>query len=129
MAPRKGSHMSMTGRLQDLSLASLGAEDAPGTAAGRRHFPFRWPDLKRFAIAYAVLTVVFVAIGAAIVHVLGDGPLGELDLNAADWFADQRSQGVSHLSQIGAALADAYTLIPAIAIASVLFLVLFKRWN
>jgi undecaprenyl-diphosphatase len=36
---------------------------------------------------------------------------------------------VNHLAQIGAGLADAYTLIPAIFVASVLFLVLFKRWN
>ena len=108
---------------------SIGAPDAPGTGAGWRHFPFRWPDLKRFAAVYAVLTVIFVAIGAAIVHVLGDGPLGELDLNVADWFADQRSHTVNDLAQIGAGLADAFTLTPAIAIVCVLFLVLFRRWN
>jgi undecaprenyl-diphosphatase len=85
--------------------------------------------LKRFAVAYAVLTVILVAIGAAIVHVLGDGPFGELDLNVAEWFADQRSHTVNHLAQIGAGLADAYTLIPAIFLASVLFVVLFRRWN
>jgi undecaprenyl-diphosphatase len=107
----------------------LGAPDAPGTEAGWRHFPFRWPDLKRFLAVYAVLTVILVALGAAIVHVLGDGPLGELDLNVADWFADQRSHTVNHLAQIGAGLADAYTLIPAIFVASVLFVVLFRRWN
>jgi undecaprenyl-diphosphatase len=108
---------------------SLGAPDAPGTASGWRHFPWRFPDLKRFAAVYAVLTVILVAIGAAIVHVLGDGPLGELDLNAADWFADQRSHTVNHLAQIGAGLADAYTLIPAFAIASVILVMVFKRWN
>jgi undecaprenyl-diphosphatase len=107
----------------------LGAPNAPGTAAGWKHFPFRWPDLKRFAVVYAVLTVIFVAIGAAIVHVLGDGPLGELDLNVADWFADQRTHTVNDLAQIGAALADAFTLTPAIAVACVLFVVLFRRWN
>jgi undecaprenyl-diphosphatase len=107
----------------------LGAPDAPGTEAGWRHFPLRWPDLKRFAAVYAVLTVILVAIGAAIVHVLGDGPFGELDLDIADWFADQRTHTVNHLAQIGAGLADAYTLIPAIFIASVLFVVLFRRWN
>jgi undecaprenyl-diphosphatase len=80
-------------------------------------------------LVYAVLTVIFVAIGAAIVHVLGDGPFGELDLNVADWFADQRSHTVNHLAQIGAGVADAYTLIPAIFVASVLFVVLFRRWN
>jgi undecaprenyl-diphosphatase len=85
--------------------------------------------VKRFAAAYAVLTAIFVAIGAAIVHVLGDGPLGELDLNVADWFADQRSHLVNDLAQIGSGLADAYTLTPAIVIVSVLFVVLFKRWN
>jgi len=121
--------MSMTGRIHDHALVTLGAPDAPGTAAGRRHFPFRWPDLKRFAIFYAVLTVIAVAIGAAIVHVLGDGPFGEMDLNVADWFADQRTHTVNHLAQIGAGLADAYTIIPAIFVASIVFLVLFKRWN
>ena len=84
------------------AFSALGAPDAPATAAGRRHLPFRWPDLKRFAAVYAVLTVIAVAIGAAIVHVLGDGPFGELDLNTADWFADQRTHTVNHLAQIGA---------------------------
>jgi undecaprenyl-diphosphatase len=111
------------------NVMSLGAADAPGSASGWRHFPWRFADLRRFAAVYAVLTVIFVAIGAAIVHVLGDGPLGEADLNVANWFADQRTHTVNHLAQIGAALADAYTLIPAFAIASVLFVVLFKRWN
>jgi membrane-associated phospholipid phosphatase len=121
--------MSTSGPHQARTIASLGDRNAPGTAAGWRHFPFRWPDLKRFAIAYVVLTVIAVAIGAAIVHVLGDGPFGELDLNVAEWFADQRSHSVNHLAQIGAGLADAYTLIPAIFVASVLFVVLFRRWN
>jgi len=73
--------------------------------------------------------VIAVAVGALIVHVLADGWLGARDLSVARWFADQRSHTVNHLAQIGAALADAYTLIPVIAIASVLFVVLFKRWN
>jgi membrane-associated phospholipid phosphatase len=113
----------------DAQTVPFGAPNAPGSSSGWRHFPWRFDDLKRFAAVYAVLTVILVAIGAAIVHVLGDGPLGELDLNTADWFADQRSHTVNHLAQIGAGVADAYTLIPAIAIASVLFLVIFKRWN
>jgi undecaprenyl-diphosphatase len=107
----------------------LGASDAPGTESGWRHFPWRLDDLKRFAAVYAVLTVILVAIGALIVHVLGDGPLGELDLNVADWFADQRSHTVNHLAQIGAGVADAYTLIPAFVIVSVLLVLVFKRWN
>src|SRR5262245_27006685 len=114
---------------QHAHVMSLGATDAPGTVSGWRHVPWRFADLKRFAAVYAVLTVIFVAIGAAIVHVLGDGPLGELDLNVANWFADQRSHTVNHLAQIGAGLADAYTLVPAFTVASVVFVVLFKRWN
>jgi len=108
---------------------SLGAADAPGSVSGWRHFPWRFSDLKRFVAVYAVLTVILVAIGAAIVHVLGDGPLGELDLNVAKWFADQRSHTVNHLAQIGAGIADAYTLIPAFTIVAVMLVVLFKRWN
>ena len=119
--------MRTSGHIREIE--TLGASDAPGTASGWRHFPWRFADVKRFAVVYIVLTVIAVAIGAAIVHVLGDGPLGELDLNTAEWFADQRSHTVNHVAQIGAALADAYTIIPAIAIASVLFVVLFKRWN
>ena len=107
----------------------LGAPDAPGTMSGWRHFPWRFDDLKRFAAVYAVLTVILVALGALIVHVLGDGPLGELDLNVADWFADQRSHTVNNLAQIGAGVADAYTLIPAFVIVTVLLVVVFKRWN
>src|SRR3954469_7102268 len=108
---------------------SLGASDAPGTASGWRHFPWRFDDLKRFVAVYAVLTVILVAIGEAIVHVLDHGALRHLDLHTARWFADQRSHTIIHLAHIGAGLADVYTLDPAIAIASVLFLVLFKRWN
>jgi membrane-associated phospholipid phosphatase len=108
---------------------SLGAPDAPGTAAGWRHFPWRTPDLRRFAMWYVALTAVAIAIGAAIVHVLGDGPLGELDLDVARWFADRRTPTVNHLAQIGAGLADAYTLTPAIVLTSIVFVVLFKRWN
>jgi membrane-associated phospholipid phosphatase len=119
--------MRMSGH--DAQTVSLGAPDAPGTASGWRHFPWRFADLKRFAAVYAVLTVIAVAVGALIVHVLADGWLGARDLSVARWFADQRSHTVNHLAQIGAALADAYTLIPVIAIASVLFVVLFKRWN
>ena len=119
--------MRTTGR--DVQTVSLGASNAPGTASGWRHVPWRFDDLKRFVACYVVLTVILVAIGAAIVHVLADGRLGQLDLNTAHWFADRRSHTVNHLAHIGASLADAYTLIPAIAIASVLFIVLFKRWN
>ena len=56
---------------------SLGAADAPGTAAGWRHVPCRTADLRRFALSYFALTAVAIAIGAAIVHVLSDGPLGD----------------------------------------------------
>src|SRR3954467_13046364 len=108
---------------------SLGASDAPGTASGWRHFPWRFDDLKRFVAVYAVLTVILVAIGEAIVPALDHGALRHLDLHTARWFADQRSHTIIHLAHIGAGLADVYTLVPGIAIASVLFIVLFKRWN
>ena len=91
----------MTGRFHDHTFRPRDTGCA-GNRGRMRHFPFRWPDLKRFAAVYAVLTVIAVAIGAAIVHVLGDGPFGELDLNTvAEWFADQRTHTVNHLAQIG----------------------------
>jgi membrane-associated phospholipid phosphatase len=105
-----------------------GAHDADGRAAWRA-FPFRWPDLGRFAVVWLVLTAVFVAVGLVLVHVLVHGFVGDVDHEAARWFADRRTPTVDDLTQIGAGLADAYTVIPALLILSVLFVVLWRRWN
>ncbi len=55
--------------------------------------------------------------------------MGDVDRDAARWFADRRTPTVDDLTQIGAGLADAYTVIPALLILSVLFVVLWRRWN
>lgn len=94
-----------------------------------RCFPFRWPDAGRFVGAWMLLTAVFVAVGAALVHWLAPGRVGDLDLDAARWFADLRSPTVDDLAQIAAGLADAFTVIPAVVVASVVFVVLWRRWN
>ena len=111
------------------ALGCIGAADAPGTRAGWRHFPAACRDVGRFAVAYAALVVVFVVIGVAIVHGLDHGLLGTFDRDVARWFADLRSKSVNDVAQIGAGLADAYTLTPAILIACVVFVAVFRRWN
>jgi membrane-associated phospholipid phosphatase len=96
---------------------------------GWRHIPVRGRDVLRFALAWAILTPIAIAIGALIVHVFADGWLGEVDLDVARWFADQRTHDVNDLAQIGAGLADAYVVTPGVIVAAVLLIVIFRRWN
>lgn len=96
---------------------------------GWRHFPMRSRDVLRFALAWAILAAVFIGIGVLIVHWLDHGWLGRMDRDVARWFADQRSHDVNRLAQLGAGLADAYVVIPGLFVLSVLFVVIWRRWN
>src|SRR5690606_20700303 len=117
----------------------------PVAAAGTRHddescsleltgpawrcVPGRWPDAGRFAVAWLALSVAFVAVGAVLVHGLAGGVLGELDPGTARWCADERTPTLEDMAQVGAGLADAFTVIPFAVAASVVFVVVWKRWN
>jgi membrane-associated phospholipid phosphatase len=97
--------------------------------AAWRTFPFRLPDLARFAAAWVVLTVLFLGVGALLVHVLLHGAVGDVDRHAAHWFVARRTDTVDHLAQIGAGMADAYTIIPAVVVTVVVFLAIWRRWD
>jgi undecaprenyl-diphosphatase len=111
-------------RQENSEVRTEGAERAPW-----RHWPVHRADVGRWAVAYVVLTLVMVGVGLLVVHVWDTQRLGTVDRDVAHWFADQRTPRWNDLGQIGAALADAYVLVPAIVVASVLFLVVFRRWK
>lgn len=97
--------------------------------AAWRCFPLRWPDVRRFAAAWLLLTVAFLGLGALLVHGLADGVIGDVDLDVARWFADQRTPTVEGLAQVGAGLADSFVIVPLVLVTSVVFVVVWKRWN
>jgi undecaprenyl-diphosphatase len=102
----------------------------PGLAdRGLRTWPFRAASLKIWLAAWAGMFAVTTAVGLLIVHVLDDGPLGRLDRSIAFWFADQRTPRWNGLAQIGAGLADAYTLTPAVIILVFVLAAVFRRWH
>lgn len=94
-----------------------------------RCVPWRWADVQRFAAAWLVLTLAFLVIGVLLVHGLSDGRLGDLDLRVARWFADRRTPTVEDLAQLGAGIADAFTIIPLVVGTSALFVLVWRRWN
>ncbi len=94
-----------------------------------RHWPIHWRDLGSWLVAYVVLVLVMTGIGYLIVHVWETSWLAHVDHHVAVWFADQRTPERNDLGQIGAALADAYTLTPAILLTCVAFVFMFRRWN
>jgi membrane-associated phospholipid phosphatase len=96
---------------------------------GLRTWPFRGRSLKIWFGAWAGMTVVLTLVGLLITEVLDDGPLGRLDRSIAFWFEDRRTPTWNSLSQIGAGLADAYTLTPAVIILTFALAAIFKRWH
>jgi undecaprenyl-diphosphatase len=83
----------------------------------------------RVSIAFAALGLVMIGLGMLIVHVLDNTWFGALDRDVAQWFADQRNPNVENFAHIGAMLSDTYTIIPAFVLASIAFVVIFRRWN
>jgi undecaprenyl-diphosphatase len=92
-------------------------------------WPFRMVSLKIWLAAWAGMTLVTTLVGLLIVNVLDDGPLGRFDRSISFWFADHRTPRWNSLSQIGAGLADAYTLTPAVIILVFVFAAVFRRWH
>ena len=92
-------------------------------------WPFRMVSLKIWLAGWAGLTLVTTLVGLLIVNVLDDGPLGRFDRSISFWFADHRTPRWNSLSQIGAGLADAYTLTPAVIILVFVLAAVFRRWH
>ena len=79
-------------------------------------------------LAYVALTLVFVAIGLVVVHVLAHGALGEWDVSVNRWFERHRSNGWNSVTSVFSQVANTPAVI-AIAAVAVGVLALRRHWH
>lgn len=92
-----------------------------------------WPlDRRAGALwlgAYVVIFAVLLVLGLLIVHALDNSALQRMDVRVAHWFEARRTPDRNDAAQIGAGLADAYTLTPAVIFLVIAFAVVWRRWH
>jgi membrane-associated phospholipid phosphatase len=111
----------------EIARPAIGVRDE--WARGWRRVPVRGDYVIRVLVAFASLSVAMIGLGLLLVHVLDGTWLGSLDRDLAWWFADQRSPDVKNAADVGAMLSDTYTIVFGFVVASVTFVVIFRRWH
>ncbi len=107
-----------------------GTGPASATAgSGLRVWPLDPPAGRAVLVAYVAMFAALLAIGMLLVHVLHGTELVGFDERAARWFEARRTPARNDLAQLGSALADAYTLTPAVIVLSAAFVAIFRRWH
>lgn len=95
----------------------------------RRVWPLDRSAGTALVVAYAAIFAVLLCVGMLIVHALDHSALQRVDVRIAHWFDARRTSGRNDAAQIGAGLADAYTLTPAVIILVIAFAIVWRRWH
>jgi len=91
--------------------------------------PLHRHDVKMLAIAYVVLTSIYVAVGWMIVNWWESSPLGEAEADLNRWLEDRRTDDLTHLAELGSALSNTETKIALGLVLLPLMLWMFRRWH
>lgn len=105
----------------------------PGTWATRigHHFARSDPGVSALATiigGYVVLAVTMVLVGILWTDVVVQGGPGEVDRDAARWFAHNRSDSWNEVTAFGSTMADTETVV-AVAVLVGVVLVSWRRWG
>jgi membrane-associated phospholipid phosphatase len=95
---------------------------------GLRDFPLRWSDAARLFAAYALFSVVGVAIGELITHQLRHSWLQRTDNSIERWLAGHRTPWLNRATFIGSELADTAVKIGVTVVVAVVMLAVWRRW-
>jgi len=91
-----------------------------------------WPVHRRQAVqlttVWAVLTIVWISIGALLTGPLSDGPIVHTDVRVARWMVAQRTPSWNHFTVWGSLLAETATKVVVTAVLALLFLRWWRRW-
>lgn len=120
-------------RWSDVHAVTLARSGHAFSRSGRRDLRASWPlrtaSFRVVGWCWLALFSTVTAVGLLIVHVLDDGPVGRLDRATAVYLEGNRTSLWNQMAQVGAGLADAYTLTPAVAVLCVVFVLRFRRWQ
>lgn len=95
----------------------------------RKHAPFDRVGTLSFIVSYVALTVVFTAIGRAIVRWWEPSAWGQADGDVNRWFADRRTDSRTEIAEIGSSLSDTMTMVGMVIVLLPVMLWVFKRWH
>ncbi len=91
--------------------------------------PLHRRDYGVLALAYLVLTSIYLAVGWMIVSWWESSPLGEAEADANRWLEDRRTDDLTHLAELGTALSNTETKIALGLMLLPLMLWMFRRWH
>jgi undecaprenyl-diphosphatase len=107
----------------------IAEEAVPRNGSARKVWPLDRRAGKQLLVAYLAIGVVLAIVGLLLVHVLDHTAVVRFDVRVSKWFERQRTPLRNEFGQVGAGLADAYTLTPAVILLSIAFLAVWKRWH
>lgn len=91
-------------------------------------WPIRARQVGVIVTAYAALVLGFWALGSAIVGGAGSG-LGGLDETVAEWMVGRRTETLNPVSNIASGFSDTATVVVALAVLAVGFLMVWRHWG
>jgi undecaprenyl-diphosphatase len=91
--------------------------------------PLHKAQLKMLAAIWLALTVAYVLVGLAIVHLWEPSAGGRADARVSSWFADHRTDQRNHLAKIGSAFSNTETKIALLLVLCPLMLWMYRRWH
>jgi membrane-associated phospholipid phosphatase len=97
-------------------------------AIGLRQWPLAWGDAGRFAVAYAVLCAIGIAVGELITHPLRNSAVQRMDTSIERWLADHRTAWLNRATFIGSELADTAVKIGVTVLVALVMLAVWRRW-
>ncbi len=86
-------------------------------------------DVRILAIAYVVLTAIYLAVGWMIVNWWESSALGEAEADVNRWLEARRTDDLTHLAELGSALSNTETKIALVLVLLPLMLWMFRRWQ
>jgi len=92
------------------------------------------PPLHKAQVGWLVLiwlamTAAYVLVGEAIVHWWEPSSAGKADERLSQWYADHRTDRLTHLAKIGSAFSNTETKVALLLVLCPLMLWMYRRWH
>jgi len=105
--------------------AGIGHQDR---SVGLRQWPLDRRAAAQFAIAYAMICAVGIAIGELLTHPLQHSAVQRMDTSVEQWLADHRTRWMNNATFVGSELADTAVKIGITLLVALVMIAVWRRW-